>query len=257
MSSKDIQIGAMFGRWKVLEINTINPNSKAKHPPKMALCECQCENKTKRYKEYRDLYTGRSQSCGCLRNEQTAARNKANSSVKIGNKYGYLEVLEDLGYRQQKRGKNESWYRCLCHNCGNENFEVNGNNLQSRGTTSCGCVHSRGENIIQQILQQNNINFSREYSFSDFKTDKGYLYRFDFAVFKNNQLDYLIEFDGRQHYFGPDAKWSNSYSKEELQFKDSQKDLYCKKHNIKLKRIPYYNIGKITLQTLEDDTFTV
>ena len=48
MTSKDIQVGAIFGRWKVLEINTVNPNSKAKHPPKRALCECQCENKTKR-----------------------------------------------------------------------------------------------------------------------------------------------------------------------------------------------------------------
>lgn len=257
MTSKDIQVGAIFGRWKVLEINTVNPNSKAKHPPKMALCECQCENKTKRYKEYRDLYSGRSLSCGCLRNEQTAIRNKNNSSIKIGNRYGHLEVIEDLGYRQQSRGKNESWYRCLCHHCGNEKFEVNGNNLQSGNTTSCGCVNSRGENLIQQILQQNNINFSKEYSFSDFKTDKGYVYRFDFAVFKDNKLDYLIEFDGRQHFEGPNAKWTESYSKEEIQFKDNQKNKYCKEHNIKLKRIPYYDINKITLQTLQDDTFTV
>lgn len=257
MTSKDIKVGARFGRWKILEINTINPNSKAKNPPKMALCECQCKNKTIRYKEYRDLYSGRSLSCGCLRNEQTAIRNKNNSSVKIGNRYGYLEVIEDLGYRQQSRGKNESWYRCLCHHCGNEKFEVNGNNLQSGGVTSCGCVNSRGEALIQQILQQNNINFAKEYSFPDFKTDKGYVYRFDFAIFKDNKLDYLIEFDGRQHFEGPDAKWKEGYSKEEIQFKDNQKNKYCKEHNIKLKRIPYYDIDKITLQTLQDDTFIV
>lgn len=257
MTSKDIKVGARFGRWKVLEINTINPNSKAKNPPKMALCECQCKNKTIRYKEYRDLYSGRSLSCGCLRNEQTAIRNKNNSSVKIGNQYGYLEVIKDLGYRQQSRGKNESWYRCLCHHCGNNNFEVNGNNLQSGNTTSCGCVNSRGEALIQQILQQNNINYAKEYSFPDFKTDKGYVYRFDFAIFKDNKLDYLIEFDGRQHFEGPDAKWTQSYSKEEIQFKDSQKNQYCKEHKIKLKRISYKDINKISLQTLQDDTFTI
>lgn len=32
MTSKDIKVGARFGRWKVLEINTINPSSKAKNP---------------------------------------------------------------------------------------------------------------------------------------------------------------------------------------------------------------------------------
>ncbi len=257
MTSEDIKVGAQFGRWKVLQINTINPKSKAKHPPKMALCECQCKNKTLRYKEYRDLYSGRSLSCGCLRNEKTTIRNKANSSVKVGNIYGFLEVVEDLGYRQQSRGKNESWYRCICHHCGNTNFEVSGNNLQSGTTTSCGCVNSRGETLIQQILQQNNINFSKEYSFPDLKSDKGYVVRFDFAVFENNKLAYLIEFDGRQHYEGPDAKWTHSYSKEELQQRDQMKNQYCKEHNIKLKRIPYYDIGKITLKTLKDDTFTI
>ena len=33
-----IKVGAKFGRWTILEVNTVNPNSKAKQPPKMALC---------------------------------------------------------------------------------------------------------------------------------------------------------------------------------------------------------------------------
>lgn len=257
MTSKDVKVGATFGRWKVLEVNTINPNSKAKNPPKMALCQCQCQNKTLRYKEYRDLYSGRSQSCGCIRNEQTAQRNRENSSVKIGNFYGFLEVLEDLGYRQQSRGKNESWYRCRCNNCGNENFETRGNNLQSGGTTSCGCVSSRGEKYISQILQQNNINFATQYSFNDLKSENNYKLRFDFAVFENNQLSYLIEFDGRQHYDGPDAKWSQAWSLEQQQERDELKNNYCKQNNIKLKRIPYFKIKDISVDTLQDDTFTI
>lgn len=36
--SQDIVVGAKFGRWTVLEINTKNPASKAKNPPRMALC---------------------------------------------------------------------------------------------------------------------------------------------------------------------------------------------------------------------------
>ena len=41
-TSKDIKVGEKFGRWTILEIDTINPNSKAKNPPKMALCQCEC-----------------------------------------------------------------------------------------------------------------------------------------------------------------------------------------------------------------------
>ena len=48
-TSKDIVVGAKFGRWTILEINVKNPNSKAKNPPRTALCQCEC-GKT-RYKE--------------------------------------------------------------------------------------------------------------------------------------------------------------------------------------------------------------
>lgn len=89
---------------------------------------------------------------------------------------------------------------------------MNGNNLQSGGTTSCGCINSKGEKLIKQILNQNHINFIQEYTFPDLKSDKGYYLRFDFAIFKNNQLNCLIEFDGRQHYSGPEAKWTHSDS---------------------------------------------
>lgn len=252
----NIKVGDIYGIQEVLEANVINPESKAKRPVRSCKCKCILCGKIS-YKQSCNLLNGKTVSCRCKTDEATRLRNKANSSVKIGNYYGYLEVIEDLGYRQQTRGKNESWYRCICHHCGNDKFEVNGNNLQSGGTTSCGCVNSRGETLIQQILRQNNINYAKEYSFPDFKTDKGYVYRFDFAIFKNNQLDCLIEFDGRQHFEGPDAKWTQGYSKEEIQFKDNEKNKYCKEHNIKLKRIPYYEIDKINIQTLQDDTFTI
>lgn len=221
----------------------------------MAYCQCECG--TYRYKEYRDLYGGRSKSCGCDRSEAVSKGNKARSSVKVGNIYGNLEVMEDLGFRLQSRGLRESWYRCKCHNCGNENYECNGNNLQSGAVTSCGCVSSRGENIIKQILTNNHVNFSTQYNFSDLRSDNGYVLKFDFAIFKNDELDCLIEFDGRQHYFGPDAKWSHSDSLETIQYRDNLKNEYCKSHNIKLKRIPYDKINEITIKNLLDDTFVI
>ena len=249
-----VNVGDKFGRWTVLKVGVKNPQSKAKNPPSVAYCKCECG--TERYIEYRALYENRSTSCGCRKSEIVAKGNKTRSSVKIGNRYGYLEVIEDLGFRLQSRGKNESWYRCRCNNCGNENFETNGNNLQTGMTTSCGCINSRGEKLITHILQQNNINFATQYTFDDLLSDKGYPLRFDFAIFKDNKLDFLIEFDGRQHFEGPDAKWSQSDSLETIQYRDNLKNQYCKDHNIKLKRIPYYKMEEITIENLLDDKFT-
>lgn len=246
-TSKDIVVGAKFGRWTILETNVKNPNSKAKNPPRTALCQCEC-GKT-RYKEYRDLYSGRSLSCGCLRTEQVIQRNFEKGIIEPNTKFGHLTFIKDLGYRPQKsRNKNERWALCQC-DCGNQ-IEVSNNNLKSGATTSCGCVKSRGERIIADILRENNINFATQYSFQDLKTPKGGSLKFDFAIFKDNKLYKLIEFDGRQHFFGPDAKWSHSDSLETIKFRDNLKDEYCIKNNISLLRIPYTEIGNITIEML-------
>ena len=59
--------------------------------------------------------------------------------------------------------------------------------------------------------------------------------------FKNNKLDFLLEFDGRQHYedvkFYPSTAITQKY--------DLIKNQYCKNNNIKLVRIPYYDEGII------------
>lgn len=76
--------------------------------------------------------------------------------------------------------------------------------------------------------------------------------RFDFAIFENNQLKCLIEFDGRQHETGPEGIWTKNYSLEETQYRDKLKDEYCKEHNLKLIRIPYTDLKKINLQYLKN-----
>lgn len=249
MSNNTIKIGDKFGRWTVIEINTVNPESKAKKPPKMALCRCECG--TIRYKEYRDLKSGRSKSCGCLRNEQVRKRNMEKGKIKIGTVFGQLTVIEDLGYiKQNSRNKYEGWSLCQCK-CGNK-IKVRNNNLKSGLTKSCGCINSMGENKIETILKENNIAYIKEYTFSDLKNPKtNHSLRFDFAIFKDTKLYELIEFDGRQHYYESDATWSHSDSLEEIKYRDELKNKYCKLHNIKLIRIPYFKIDEIDLCMLE------
>ena len=248
-----INVGDIYGIQKVIEIDVKNPNTK-RHE-NSCKCECLlCHKISYRQKCY--LKDGTAASCTCRKSENATKRNLNQSSIKIGNIYGNLIVREFLGFRTQQRGRKESWYRCECTNCGNLNYEVGGNNLQSGGCKSCGCVNSWGEKVIAKILTENNIQFKKQYTFKDLK-DKGFL-RFDFAIFnKLGELLFLIEFDGRQHYFGPDAKWKETDSFEEIKYRDNLKNEYCRNNNIKLKRIPYTKIKDIKIDNLLDSTWDI
>ncbi len=65
--------------------------------------------------------------------------------------------------------------------------------------------------------------------------------------------NYQIEFDGIQHYkpviFGgrntPDAKTKAEQQYKDGLYRDELKNIYCQKHNIKLIRIPYYDLDRI------------
>ena len=61
--------------------------------------------------------------------------------------------------------------------------------------------------------------------------------RFDFAIFKENNLLFLLEYDGIQH-FNTSMDWYND-SLEELVKRDELKNKYCLTNNIKLIRIRY------------------
>ena len=60
---------------------------------------------------------------------------------------------------------------------------------------------SRGQIKIEEILKQSGLEFAEEYSFPDLVSNTGRPLRFDFAVFDDqHNLDFLIEFQGIQHY---------------------------------------------------------
>ena len=70
------------------------------------------------------------------------------------------------------------------------------------------------------------------------KTNNGGYLRFDFAIFKNNKLYALIEYDGEQH-FNITNGWNNTQYHQELKTRDKMKDDYCEQHNIPLIRLNY------------------
>lgn len=104
---------------------------------------------------------------------------------------------------------------------------------------------SRGEIKIEEILQESGLNFKEEYYFSDLKSFRGVPLRFDFAVFDDNgNLDFLIEFQGIQHY-QPKEKFGGLAGLKKQQYHDMQKRVYCKKHDIPLVIIPYYDEARV------------
>lgn len=104
---------------------------------------------------------------------------------------------------------------------------------------------SRAQIKIQEILQRAGLNFQEEYSFPDLVGQGGHALRFDFAVFDdNNQLEFLIEYQGIQHY-KPKSIYGGLSGLRKQQYYDMQKREYCKKHNIKLILIPYWDEASI------------
>ena len=104
---------------------------------------------------------------------------------------------------------------------------------------SCGCLkRSSNELFISNFLTNNNIDYEEQYSFDDCRSDRNYPLYFDFALFIDNKLFCLIEYDGKQHFEANDF-YGGIDGLKETQKRDLIKDTYCKKNNITLYRFPY------------------
>lgn len=100
-------------------------------------------------------------------------------------------------------------------------------------------LSSRGEIKIHEILEKNGLNFKEEYSFDGLNSPNGRALRFDFAVFDDDgNLDFLIEFQGKQHYEAS-AKFGGKKGLYQQQFNDNKKRRFCALNDLTLIEIPY------------------
>ena len=243
--------GMTFGKLKVL-----GPDPQKGRYLKW-ICECECGNFIS--VNGANLRSGNTKSCGCLKSKGIVDYNATQSEKAIipnGTRFGKLIVIDDLGLREQVPGHRRRWYRCLC-DCGQEK-EVMGNQLKTGNTASCGkCnYNSHGEFLIAQLLDENNILYERDKSFLELSQETGRNLRFDFIIYnKDHSVNRFVEFDGRQHYFGPEASWSNCDNLETIQERDTIKNNFCYSHGYTLIRIPYKEIQNITLDSIFGDKF--
>ena len=144
-----------------------------------------------------------------------------------GRQFGYLKVLY--------KAKKPNYWHCQCLRCGTEKDVFRGN-LTQGVSKSCGCVNSWGETQLIYLFNKYNLSFKKEVTFDDFITECNGHPRFDFAIYKNDKLFCLVEFDGRQHFYY-DKNWNQSQeSYNRLKAIDVMKDQYYIEHNIKLYR---------------------
>lgn len=108
---------------------------------------------------------------------------------------------------------------------------------------------SAGERKIHDILVENGFQFVEEYSFPDLVGSHGVPLRFDFAVFEDDELLCLIEYQGRQHY-EPCQHFGGRNSFNRRQRYDLRKQVYCKRNGINLVTVPYTDEARLSYDYL-------
>ena len=113
---------------------------------------------------------------------------------------------------------------------------------ETRGCPKCMKYKSKGEQMVQKYLEENNIPFEPQKRFKDCNNN---LSSFDFCVYDQNNTMHLIEVNGRQHYFESER----FDGLDTIQKRDQLKIDYCKEKNIDLIIIPY---SKLTFSGIND-----
>ena len=119
-------IGKRFGRLIVISRAGSNVHQKT-----MWLCKCDCGNEKILIGCH--LTNSNSKSCGCIQKEVMSGIGKNRVLNLVGRKFGRMMVLSRYGNGKRARAR----WLCRC-DCGTEKV-VNGMDLTSESTTSCGC----------------------------------------------------------------------------------------------------------------------
>lgn len=225
-------VGQRFGKLTVVERDQSRIGGNA-----YWLCKCDCGNEELISVSSSHLSTGHTKSCGCWQKAQTS---KTHIKDRIGNIYGKLTVLS----REQSYNNRTRWL-CQCA-CGNKTI-VSGNHLDSGNTISCGCINSKGELKISQLLMELEIPFIKQKSFPDLLGNFNKPLRFDFFLPDKN---ICIEYQGIQHYINNDFFGAEEAFEQRKNY-DNMKREYCKNNKIKLIEIPYTDYIKLNTTMLK------
>ena len=235
--------GQTFGYWYVIKRGKNSPSGRARW-----VCKCTKCNNTIKEVDGSHLRGGRSTKCPKCRQQAMAEATIKNES---GKNYGFLHVERKATENEKPRhDRTGVYWNCTCTKCGRKNVIVFGDYLRKGYTKSCGCMNSYNESNICKMLDTLNITYKQQVSFNDLTSTERICDKlfFDIGVYNNNQLLYLIEYDGIQHF--EDGHFNTDYKK--IHKNDLLKNNYCFINNIPLIRIPYnknYILNDLKIET--------
>ena len=158
-----------------------------------------------------------------------------------------VEIIGEGEYELVGEYVRKSEKTIFLHKVCGKTFEMSPDKF-TQGHRCTNCVESKGEARVRKVLTDLKLDFATQYRFNDCRGKK-YPLPFDFAVFKNGNLIFLIEYDGEQHFklinFKGVSDEKALISHQLTKNNDLIKNEYCKNKNIKLIRIPYYEYNNI------------
>lgn len=189
------------------------------------------------------LTSGHTRSCGCFHRERVSEDARRDfTGLKVG-------LLTVTGRSERKDKMGDYYWYCDCE-CGTKNHEVTGHHLSSQRVLSCGCVKSKGEKKIADILSSHKIPFKAEVKVRDCILSTGGSPRFDFAILKNDgSIGYFIEYQGEQHFRARGPIFTEERV-QKIQQRDSEKLLYCQQNRIPIIYINYTDYRKLDLSSI-------
>ena len=221
--------GKKFGRLTVLGIDKEYEKIRQMSSEIKWICQCECGEIVS--VQGFNLRSGHTQSCGCLKRENSSKQKTIDLTGEI---FGVLKVIEKAPIRYN----HSAYWKCQCQ-CG-KIIEVCSGDLKTGHTRSCGCLRSsKGEDKIRDVLSSLKIDFIQQKVFDNLKYKTNL--KFDFFL---PDYNYCIEYNGIQHY-KPVEYFGGEKQFKKQQERDNIKRQWCKDNNIKLIEIPYTDYNKI------------
>lgn len=198
------------------------------------LIECRCKIDGTQWSSY--VCNLLNQSAGCP--ECTIRRIREAESLlqedfefRVNEQYSHVKVIG-------KYVNNSTPIKCKCliHN---KEYMANPRTLLYKSGTGCpDCYQSAGERKMLRILRELRYDIIPQYTFDDCKYIN--VLRFDGY---NKKYNIAFEYQGQQHYYPVNFSGNLEITQKEFELckiRDNIKREYCKKNNIPLIEIPYW-----------------
>lgn len=217
------------------EKNSLIPSEFIAHSTKKAYWKCHvCSNEW--VAEIGSRVGKRKTGCPVCAVENVAKRNRMNHYTFVEKIYRILPSIEIIG----EYYNSNTIIKCFCKDCKNTWFPLARSLVSGQGCPKCNT--SKGEKKISEFLESKAVDFIPQYKFKDCRYKRPLA--FDFYLPNKN---ILIEYDGELHYeIHRYIQKKDAIRKlEEQKLRDFIKNEYCVKNDIKLIRIPYWEIENI------------